>query len=107
MTCVNVAPNLHAMTLQTGRPVEKVGVRDLHDRLSHHLRHVGDGGEIIVTSRGKGIARITPLDKVDPLEDLRRQGLVREPTRPKHRISVDELIPAGGSVSDIVSEQRD
>jgi hypothetical protein len=31
----------------------EVGVRELHDRLSRYVQHVKDGGEMVVTMRGR------------------------------------------------------
>jgi prevent-host-death family protein len=41
--------------------MEKVGVRELKNRLAHYLRFVRKGHSIIVTKRGKPIARLVPL----------------------------------------------
>jgi prevent-host-death family protein len=82
----------------------EVGVRDLHDRLSEYLQKVEEGAELIVTRRGKRIARLTQVEEVRPLEDLERRGLVRMPKRPK---TVRE--PGEGTanlVSDLIPEQR-
>ena len=38
----------------------KVAVRELKDRLSEYLRRVEAGEELIVTSRGKPVARLLP-----------------------------------------------
>src|SRR5215218_5446193 len=61
----------------------EVGVRELHDRLSRYVQHVQDGAEVVVTMRGRRVARLIPVDEVDPLADLRARGLVREPTAPR------------------------
>ena len=82
----------------------RVGVRDLHDRLSEHLERVQDGSEIVVTRRGRPIARLSAIDADDPLDELVRQGLVttprasRRPARPR--------VTAKGTVSDLVAGQR-
>lgn len=90
------------MTLH-GRAYE-VGVRDLHDRLSEHLDRVEEGSEIVVTRRGAPIARLTPVDRSDPLDELMRRGLVR-PAKAARR-SRSPRVKAEGSVSRLVSEQR-
>lgn len=41
--------------------MEQVGVRELKNRLAHYLRTVRKGHSIIVTKRGKPIARLVPL----------------------------------------------
>lgn len=97
-----VAASLDLMTLH-GEEVE-VGVRELHDRLSEYLEKVEQGAELIVTRRGKRIARITGVEGERPLDDLRRRGLIRMPKRPK--TPAKPLIGAKGSVSDLVKEQR-
>ena len=92
---------LHQKPLKT-----EVGIRELHNSLSKYVQHVATGKEVFVTMRGKRVARLAPVDDVDPLASLRERGLLREPTgfgwgprrsgRPK----------PSRSVADIVSEQR-
>lgn len=81
----------------------EVGVRELHDRLSSYLEQVEQGGEVVVTRRGRRIARLSGLD-ADPLEDLARRGLVRMPEKP--RAPRQARVKAAGPVSDLVAEQR-
>jgi prevent-host-death family protein len=71
------------MTLHRDPLKSEVGVRELHDRLSRYVQHVKDGGEVVVTMRGRRVARLVPVDDVDPLTDLRARGLIREPTAPR------------------------
>jgi prevent-host-death family protein len=42
-----------------------VGVRDLKNRLSHHLKRVRAGMRLTVTERGKAIARLVPVEEKD------------------------------------------
>lgn len=91
------------MTLQT--KVEEVGVRELHDKLSEYLQRVEDGTDVIVTRRGAQIARLSAIDADDPFEDLRRRGLLIPASR--ERTSHRPRIKSKGSVSELVSEQRD
>ena len=79
-------------------------MRELHDRLSSYLEQVEQGGEVIVTRRGRRIARISGLDVDRPLEDLARRGLLRLPQGP--RPSRRARVKAAGPVSDLVAEQR-
>jgi len=81
-------------------------VRELHDRLSEHLERVERGAEIVVTRRGQRVARLSPLNEADPLADLRRRGLVREPTKPKQPSARRRQLQSLGPVSDLVAEQR-
>ncbi|MGH2821871.1 MAG: type II toxin-antitoxin system Phd/YefM family antitoxin [Thermoleophilaceae bacterium] len=82
----------------------EVGVRELHDRLSEHLERVERGAEVVVTRRGRPIARLSAVDGEDPLEDLVRRGLVTPPDRPRRARRA--RVTARGSVSDLVAEQR-
>ncbi len=90
------------MTLHSGEG--EVGVRELHDRLSEYLERVEQGEELIVTRRGRAVARLTGVDARRPFEDLERRGLIRWPTSPKTSRSAH--IESTGSVSDLVHEQR-
>jgi prevent-host-death family protein len=90
------------MTLQ--RSVEEVGVRELHDKLSEYLQRVEDGTDVIVTRRGTQIARLSAIDAEDPLEDLRRRGLLVAARGPRTPRSAE--VEATGSVSDLIGEQR-
>jgi prevent-host-death family protein len=79
-------------------------VRELHDRLSEHLERVEQGGQVVVTRRGRPIARLSAVESSDPLEDLVRRGLVTPPARARGARRANAK--ARGSVSDLVAEQR-
>jgi prevent-host-death family protein len=83
----------------------EVGVRELHDHLSKYVRYVAEGGEVLVTMRGRGVARLTPVEAVDPLADLRARGLVQAPLRDWAPRGSGRPVPSK-SVADLVSEQR-
>ena len=84
----------------------EVGVRELHDRLSRYVQHVQNGAEVVVTMRGRRVARLVPVDELDPLADLRARGLVREPTAPRHPRAGRARLKAARPVSDLVADQR-
>jgi prevent-host-death family protein len=84
----------------------EVGVRELHDRLSRYVQHVSDGGEVVVTMRGRRVARLVPVGDADPLADLRARGLVREPTAARNPRARRARIKASEPVSDLVADQR-
>jgi prevent-host-death family protein len=90
------------MTLQAVK--SQVGVRELHDQLSRYVQHVSEGNEVLVTMRGRPVARLTPVDAHDPFEDLRRRGILQDPTQ--------EWVPRGDgpipteAVADLIVEQR-
>lgn len=82
---------------------QEVGVRDLHDRLSEHLATVEAGSDLVVTRRGKAIARLCPVDE-NPLSALVKRGLVSAPQA--QRAPRLAGVEARGSVSDLVADQR-
>jgi prevent-host-death family protein len=84
----------------------EVGVRELHDRLSRYVQHVKDGAEVVVTMRGRRVARLVPVDEIDPLADLRARGLVREPTAPRSPRGRRTRLKVAKPVSDLVADQR-
>jgi prevent-host-death family protein len=69
------------MKVPTSTRIE-VGVRDLEHNPSRYLAQVEAGVEVVVTDRGRPIARLSGVD--DPSNDrlarLIQAGLVRPPT---------------------------
>ena len=66
--------------------MESVGVADLKARLSEYLKRVKTGEEVLVTDRGRPVARLVPVGAEDILDDevetarlrvMERDGLVR------------------------------
>ncbi|GMU57360.1 MAG: hypothetical protein AMXMBFR33_65060 [Candidatus Xenobia bacterium] len=62
-------------------------VAELKSRLSAYLAHVKEGEEILVTDRGRPVARIIPYvarawEHSGVLQRLARQGVVRLAARP-------------------------
>ena len=84
----------------------EVGIRALKNALSSYIERVRAGEEVIVTDRGRPVARLVPLDTADnKLADLVAAGVVRAPdTRMRH--IPDHRITATGPVSDLVDEHR-
>jgi prevent-host-death family protein len=82
----------------------EVGVRELRDHLSRYLDRVRDGDEVVITDRGRAIARVVPLGAERVLDRLIAEGIVTPSRQPKRRAS--RPIKAKGTVSDLVGEQR-
>ncbi len=63
--------------------METAGVAKLKAGLSHYLRSVKRGEEVLVTERGKPVARIVPIapDENERFAELVRQGIMK-PGRP-------------------------
>lgn len=84
----------------------KVGIRELKNGLSGYIDRVRGGEEVIVTDRGRPVARLSSLDaSQDRLAELVAAGVVRSPSSPR-RYLPKRRIKAKGSVSELVAEQR-
>ncbi len=83
---------------------QEVGVRELHDRLSEYLDRVEQGTDVVVTRRGRPVARLCGVDHEDPLEDLVLRGLLIPPVKPRQ--AGKPRVEARGSVSDLATDQR-
>lgn len=79
-------------------------MRELRDHLSRYLAQVRDGSEIVVTERGRAIARVVPVTGERTLDALIAEGVVT-PARSRDR---RRPTPARthGTVSDLIAEQR-
>ena len=84
-----------------------VGVRELRSHLSTWLDRARRGESIVVTERGVPVARLEPPGDSSRLDELIRLGLVTPAARPKSPRLPAPLAGARGSVSDLVSEQRE
>lgn len=66
--------------------MKRVPITKLKARLSEHLEAVKAGEEILVTDRGRPIARLTPIAPQEQpdarIEQLIRMGLARPPIAP-------------------------
>jgi prevent-host-death family protein len=92
------------MDVATAR--SEVGIRELKNGLSKYIERVRAGEEVIVTDRGRPVARLSSLDAVDDrLAELVAAGLVRAPDTRKRHIP-DHRITGRGPLSDLVAEQR-
>ena len=81
-------------------------MRDLKNNLSRYLEQVEAGVEVVVTDRGRPIARLNGIDAVsqDKLAALIAAGVVRPPISKVRRRPVP--LASSGSVSELVAEQR-
>jgi prevent-host-death family protein len=85
--------------------VGEVGIRELRDHLSKYLERVRGGEEMIVTDRGKAVARVSPIDQPRAYDRLVAEGII-EPSKAERRTLLLERVPADGSVSELVADQR-
>lgn len=94
------------MSVAAGVRVE-VGVRELKNALSAYLDRVQAGDEVIVTERGRPIARLTTLSAdVDRLTELIEAGIVTPSTAPRRLPTRRVRLRGEGTIADLVAEQR-
>jgi len=96
--------------------METIGVRDLKARLSAHLRKVQEGTALVITSRGRPVARLIPAaepgaglpppDVEERVWELAAQGVLAWSGQP-FRAPAPVASNAGtGTLSDLVIEDR-
>lgn len=92
--------------------MQKVGSREFKNRMGRYLACVRKGQTLLVTARGKPIAKVVPADEAKPeqsglmerLKELEAQGLIRLAKRPLGRF---RAIPSRGkSASEMIIEDR-
>ena len=89
----------------------KAGIKELKNSLSRYLLSVKNGEDIIITERGRVIARIipenpgqTPLKKA--LRPLAEKGLIRFPEQVLDKDIAKPIGVPGKALSEIVLENR-
>ena len=82
----------------------EVGIRELRDHLSKYLEQVQAGDEVVVTDRGRAVARILPIHGERTIDRLIREGKVTPAKRRTRRRPTP--MKTAGTVSDLVAEQR-
>ncbi len=76
-----------------------MGIRELRQNLSRHLRRVAAGEQLVVTERGRPVAVLVPwVDVEDPFERMVREG--RATRGIGNPLDVE---PIDGPISDVAS----
>lgn len=83
----------------------EVGVRELRNNLSRYLEQVKKGKEIVVTERGKPIARLSGLERKRTMEELIEAGLITPAKKPKGPARRPRVKPKG-SVTELLLEMK-
>lgn len=93
--------------------MQTVGVRELKNRLTHYLAEVKLGENVVVTDRGKPVAILHSLDKIEEdaglderLALLAAKGHVRLPTRKGPFPHFEPLVFEGEPVSETLIKER-
>jgi len=86
-----------------------VGIAELKAGLSAYLARVSAGEEVLVTDRGRPVARVVPVaDGTRQISELERRGLVRAPQKELSSDFLDRPRPRSraGSVRKALVEER-
>jgi prevent-host-death family protein len=92
--------------------MRKIGSREFKNRMGRYLSAVRKGQSILITDRGRPVAKVTPPDPEDDsrnslekrLRELEAQGLIRLAKRP---LRAFKPIPSRGkSASKMIIEDR-
>ena len=83
----------------------EVGIKALRADISRWIQTARQL-DVVITDRGRPVARLVAIGEHPGLERLIESGLVRMPTERATRLDTSSLVEARGSVSDLVSEQR-
>jgi len=81
-------------------------VRQFRDELRRWLQLVKEGSDIVVTERGRAVAKLVAIDSGDVMEQLIAEGIVNPARKPRTADSSHVRVAARGSVADLVIEQR-
>jgi prevent-host-death family protein len=97
---------VNIMRLQ-GETMNRVGIRELKNKLSRYLRDVKKGKPIAITERGKSIAVLMPVDSPDLqlARELSARG-VGSWKGGKPKGASRPVIIKGKSISQVVIEER-
>lgn len=90
--------------------MKTISVSDAKATLSQQIRHVKRGGQILITERGRPVARLVPVDPIaHELEDLVAAGVLRVGTGalPRGFWSLARPTDEEGSVRAAVREERE
>lgn len=80
----------------------EVGVRELRDHLSKWLERVKKGEEVIVTERGKPVARLMSAAIPAAYQRLIDEGIIHPAKRPKSKALPPLKTKSGLGASDLI-----
>ncbi len=82
----------------------EVGIRELRDQLSKWVARARKGEEVVITDRGKPVARLVPVDGESNFDRLVREGVIT-PSRSKRR-HIPKPVDLGVKLSDYIDDGR-
>jgi len=108
---LKVATMIQKVATQRGAVMINVGIKEVKNNLSRLLAQVKAGEEVLITKRGKPIARIVKESQGNQsiraaLDPLVQSGLITLPGRSIVKDSISAIETLGKPVSEIVIEDR-
>jgi prevent-host-death family protein len=94
-----------SMSKAPHRETHHVGIRQLRDHLSRWIDEVQQGGEVLVTERGRPVARIIKASGGSSMDELIEAGVVTTPQAPLDPASFGR-VRTDGDVMEFVFQQR-
>jgi prevent-host-death family protein len=86
----------------------EVGVRELRANLSAFLDRVKGGEDVVVTERGRAVARIvSPGEARSRIEQHIAEGRAHPPKAATRTTRMPTVRPKGGNVADLLIEMRE
>lgn len=85
----------------------EVGIKELRENFRSYLERVKSGEEVLVTERGKPIARITPHSRPSKRDELIARGVLTPAKKPWDPRILDKLHQVDAPLSDLVTRDRD
>ena len=94
---------------ESGKPLAKVGVRELRQNLSVYLDRVKAGETLEVTEHGRPVARLTPNPptRLSIIDQMIADGRAQAATGDRRTIPPPPKIPGARPLSEILQEMRD
>ena len=83
------------------------GIKELRDNLRAYLERVQDGEEVLITDRGRPIARITPHPGRSRREELIARGTLTPAKQPWDPRVLDDLFHVDVPLHDLIRRDRD
>lgn len=87
--------------------MSEVGIAELRRHLKEWLARAQNGDEVVVTDRGKPVARLTGIDVPSILDGLVEEGRVSQPRRSRPQARGLRRVHAAGTASEYVVAERE
>jgi len=81
-----------------------VGIRELKAKLSHYVAKAADGTAVVITDRGKPVARLVPIDEGSNLARGLEEGWI-EPAR-RTKLTAAKPLPGLESTQRVLDQDR-